>query len=146
MNLSNKLNSILKEYSEGNKTSAYKKFKKTYLQSNRDIKLRPSVYFKATKNAPLTMDISAYAVFRDFFWLGGMARTAMGRIIPTAKVGGGLGLMAGINLNENIAIGYSYDYSVGNTTFKYNGGSHEIMLRYDFMFKKKDIIKSPRYF
>jgi Flp pilus assembly protein TadD len=40
MNLSNKLNSILKEYSEGNKTSAYKKFKKIYLQSNKDIKLR----------------------------------------------------------------------------------------------------------
>ena len=40
MNLSNKLNSILKEYSEGNKTSAYKKFKKIYLRNNRDIKLR----------------------------------------------------------------------------------------------------------
>ena len=40
MNLSNKLNSILKEYSVGNKTSAYKKFKKIYLQSNKDIKLR----------------------------------------------------------------------------------------------------------
>jgi Flp pilus assembly protein TadD len=40
MNLSNKLNFILKEYSEGNKTSAYKKFKKIYLQSNKDIKLR----------------------------------------------------------------------------------------------------------
>ena len=40
MNLSNKLNSILKEYSEGNKTSAYNKYKKIYLQSNRDIKLR----------------------------------------------------------------------------------------------------------
>ena len=40
MNISNKLNSILKEYSEGNKTSAYKKFKKIYLLNNRDIKLR----------------------------------------------------------------------------------------------------------
>ena len=40
MNLSNKLNSILKEYTEGNKTSAYKKFNKTYLQNNKDIKLR----------------------------------------------------------------------------------------------------------
>ena len=40
MNLFNKLNSILKEYSEGNKTSAYKKFKKIYLLNNRDIKLR----------------------------------------------------------------------------------------------------------
>ena len=40
MNLSNKLNSILKEYSDGNKKTAYKKFKKIYLQNNKDIKLR----------------------------------------------------------------------------------------------------------
>ena len=40
MNISDKLNSILKEYSVGNKTSAYKKFKKIYLKSNKDIKLR----------------------------------------------------------------------------------------------------------
>ena len=43
MNLSHKLNSILKEYSEGNKTSAYKKFKKIYLQNNKDIKLRYNI-------------------------------------------------------------------------------------------------------
>ncbi len=40
MNLSSKLNLILKEYSKGNKASAYKKFKKIYLQNNKDIKLR----------------------------------------------------------------------------------------------------------
>ncbi|MDC0342853.1 tetratricopeptide repeat protein [Alphaproteobacteria bacterium] len=40
MNLSDKLNSILKEYSERDKISAYKKFKKIYLQNNKDIKLR----------------------------------------------------------------------------------------------------------
>ena len=40
MNLSNKLNSILKEYTEGNKKSAYKKFKKIYLQNNKEIKLK----------------------------------------------------------------------------------------------------------
>ena len=40
MNLSDKLNSILKEYSERDKVSAYKKFKKIYLQNNKDIKLR----------------------------------------------------------------------------------------------------------
>ena len=40
MNLSSKLNLILKEYSKGNKASAYKKFKKIYLQNNEDIKLR----------------------------------------------------------------------------------------------------------
>ena len=71
-----------------------------------------------------------------------MARTALGRFMPISKVGGGLGVMGGININDNIAIGYSYDYSIGNTTFKYNGGSHEIMLRYDFMFKKKKILSN----
>ena len=40
MNLSNKLNLILNDYSRGNKASAYKKFKKIYLQNNKDIKLR----------------------------------------------------------------------------------------------------------
>ena len=41
-----------------------------------------------------------------------MARTALGRFIPVGKVGGGLGLAGGININDNIAIGYSYDYSI----------------------------------
>ncbi len=40
MNLSNTLNKILKEYSTGNKNSAYKKYKKFYLQNNKNIKLR----------------------------------------------------------------------------------------------------------
>jgi tetratricopeptide (TPR) repeat protein len=40
MNLSDKLNSILKEYSSGKKESAYKQFKKIYLKNNKDIKLR----------------------------------------------------------------------------------------------------------
>ena len=40
MNLSDKLNIILKDYSTGKKESAYKKFKKIYLQNNKDIKLR----------------------------------------------------------------------------------------------------------
>lgn len=40
MNISDKLNSILKDYSSGNKKSAYKKFKKIYLKNNKDIKLR----------------------------------------------------------------------------------------------------------
>ena len=40
MNLSNKLNLILKDYFLGNKESAYKRFKKIYLQNNKNIKLR----------------------------------------------------------------------------------------------------------
>lgn len=40
MTISKKLNSILKEYAAGNKLSAYKKFKKIYLQNNKNIKMR----------------------------------------------------------------------------------------------------------
>ena len=40
MNLSDKLNEILKDFYNGNKKSSYKKYKKIYLQNNKNIKLR----------------------------------------------------------------------------------------------------------
>ncbi len=40
MNLPNQLNTILKEFYTGNKKSAYKKYRKIYLQNNKNIKLR----------------------------------------------------------------------------------------------------------
>tara|TARA_B100000131_G_C18105221_1_gene607500 strand:+ start:459 stop:1394 length:936 start_codon:yes stop_codon:yes gene_type:complete len=111
-----------------------------------EIKIRPSSYIKMTQGAPVNMDLSAYAIFKDTFWVGVMTRTTFGRILPTGSKGGGVGIMAGFNVNEELTVGYSFDYSVGNSTFKYNGGSHELMLRYDFIYKKKDVVKSPRYF
>ena len=40
MTLIEQLNNILTEYAEGNKLSAYKKFKKLYLKNNKNIKMR----------------------------------------------------------------------------------------------------------
>ena len=40
MNLSDELNKVIKQYAEGNKLSAYKKFKKIYLQNNKNINMR----------------------------------------------------------------------------------------------------------
>ena len=40
MNISDKLNLILTEYSSGNKESAYKKYKKIYLKNNKNLELR----------------------------------------------------------------------------------------------------------
>ena len=37
-------------------------------------------------------------------------------------------------------------WKLGNQTFKYNGGTHEISIRYDYLYKEKKVIKSPRYF
>ena len=40
MNIANKLNKILKEYSLGNKLAAYKEFKKIFLKNKKNTKLR----------------------------------------------------------------------------------------------------------
>jgi hypothetical protein len=66
--------------------------------------------------------------------------------LPSSKNGGGYALLAGININDQISVGYSFGYSLGNQTFKYNGGTHEISIRYDYLYEVKKVIKSPRYF
>ncbi|MBU3927853.1 MAG: type IX secretion system membrane protein PorP/SprF, partial [Bacteroidetes bacterium] len=57
-----------------------------------------------------------------------------------------LGGLVGLDITEQLHIGYSYDWSFGLKTSKYNQGSHEILLRYDFVFSSKKQIHSPRYF
>ena len=113
---------------------------------NEELKLRPSTYLKLTENAPITMDLTALLIMKDRIWLGGAFRAPIGFIIPTNSKGGGFGLLAGLNINDQLSAGYSFGFSMGNQTFRYNGGTHEIMLRYDYLYKEKRIIKSPRYF
>ncbi len=113
---------------------------------NEDIKLRPSTYMKFTKNAPVTLDLTGLFIFKDRLWAGLAFRAPIGFIIPSNSKGGGFGLLAGLNINDQLSAGYSFGYSLGNQTFRYNGGTHEISLRYDYLYKEKKIIKSPRYF
>ena len=100
-----------------------------------EITLKPTTLIKLTNGAPIEMDITANFLFLEKFWTGIMYRT-----------GDAIGLLAGINITDQFSAGYSFDWSMANTTSKYNQGSHEIMLRYDFIFKEKNIIRSPRYF
>ena len=51
--------------------------------------------------------------------------------------------MLGYQFNRQLMLGYSYDYSVSKLR-QYNGGSHELMLRYEFGYNVKAM--SPRYF
>ncbi|MGV6860204.1 MAG: PorP/SprF family type IX secretion system membrane protein [Putridiphycobacter sp.] len=99
------------------------------------IKLRPTAYLKVTEGAPIEADLTALFYFQDKYWAGPMFRT-----------GDAFGVLAGLNITDQFSFGYSFDWSFTNTTVKYNGGSHELMLRYDFMFNNKGKIKSPRYF
>ena len=73
-----------------------------------------------------------FLLFDDLIWLGCAYR-------GNGDISGTLDLQVGPQLK----IGYSYDYSTSEIA-KFSNGSHEIMLRYELVFKSKVI--SPFYF
>jgi type IX secretion system PorP/SprF family membrane protein len=107
----------------------------TVFNLSKDVRLKPTCFIKATEIAPIEGDVTANFIIKDKFTLGAMYRT-----------GDGFGLLLGYNFTEQFIVGYSFDWSMVNTTRKYNSGSHEIMLRYDLISKTKSKIKSPRFF
>ncbi len=107
----------------------------TYFNLTQDIKLKPTTFLKVTNGAPMEMDLTGTFIFHDKIWAGLMIRT-----------GDAMGGLLGVNITDQLAIGYSFDWSMANRTFSYNGGSHEVILRYDFVFGKEKKIRSPRYF
>jgi len=100
-----------------------------------NIKLKPTGFMKVSAGAPVVGDVTLTALFKDKFWTGVMFRT-----------GDALGILAGVNLTDQLGLGYSFDWSYTNTTFTYNGGSHELMLRYDLIYNSTEKIRSPRFF
>jgi len=102
---------------------------------SQNVQFKPTALVKITPSAPIEGDITATFIFGGKFNLGAMYRT-----------GDALGGLVGFNITDQFNIGYSFDWSTANTTGKYNSGSHEIMLRYDFIYSDKSKIRSPRYF
>ncbi len=100
---------------------------------DRTFKLKPSVLFKGVAGAPLQLDLNCNLWIADRFAVGAQYRTG-------DAVAGILELQA----SDQIRIGYSYDRSTSKLV-DYNSGSHEIMIRYEFGFRK-DRIVGPRYF
>jgi type IX secretion system PorP/SprF family membrane protein len=107
----------------------------TMLKVSNNLSFKPTTLIKVTAGAPIQADITGSFIIMDKFLLGAMYRT-----------GDATGALIGFDLTNQFHIGYSYDWSVGLSTAKYNQGSHEVMLRYDFMLKNKKQIQTPRYF
>lgn len=101
----------------------------------RSIKLKPTMFIKATETAPLQGDVTAMFIFNDIIELGVMGRT-----------GDAVGALVGYNVNNQLRVGYSFDWSFENVTGRYNSGSHEVMVRYDIYNPEPNKIYSPRYF
>ena len=100
---------------------------------NDKIKFKPAVLTKAVSGAPWIADLSANFLFNEKFTLGAAYRWD-----------DSVSALAGFQINQNLNIGYAFDNTTSNLRH-YNNGTHEFMLRYEFI-KKASIIKSPRFF
>lgn len=96
-------------------------------------KFKPTFVVKAVEGAPISFDINANFLFYEKFWLGAMYRH-----------NDAVGALMQYQLTDDLSVGYSYDYPL-TALSNYSGGSHEIMLGFEFGKKMKGI-RSPRYF
>jgi type IX secretion system PorP/SprF family membrane protein len=100
-----------------------------------NLAFKPTGLLKVTAAVPIEADLTASFIIMKRLLIGAMFRT-----------GDAVGGLVGFNITDQFHIGYSYDWSYGLKTSAYNQGSHEIMLRYDFVFFDKKQVHSPRYF
>ena len=96
-------------------------------------KFKPTAMLKAVQGAPMSFDLSASFLFYEKFWIGAMYRHE-----------DAIGAYVQYWFTEGLHAGYSYDMPLSPLR-DYSGGSHEIMIGYDFGNKTKGI-RSPRYF
>lgn len=97
------------------------------------IKFKPAVMTKMVEGAPLQVDVSGNFMFNDKFVLGLAYRWSAS-----------VSAMAGFQVTKGMYIGYGYDHETTRLR-KYNSGSHEIFLRFDF-FNNYNKMISPRFF
>jgi len=97
------------------------------------LKFKPTMLTKAIWNTPVQVDLTANFLIRDKFWIGGVYRT-----------NDAVGIIAQWIINNNLRIGYAYDYSTTKLQ-NYHDGTHEIMISYELK-TLKELVVSPRYF
>lgn len=95
------------------------------LTADKQFKIKPTSLVKVTNGAPIQMDLTTTVIYDDKL-SGGLA----------LRTGDAIGLLLGYTLNNDLTFGYSFDWSYTNKTFNYNGGSHELMIRYNIVKEK----------
>lgn len=97
-------------------------------------KIKPSFITKVVEGAKPSTDITLQGLYKETYWLG-----------STYRFGDAVAFLAGVQVNRQLMIGYSYDYTTSHLA-AYNKGSHEIVISYDFDGLVTNKVKSPRYF
>src|SRR5690554_7517212 len=83
---------------------------------NSDLKLKPAFLAKAVSGAPLSVDVSANLLMYERVTLG-----------LAYRMDAAVSALAGFQVNNNIFVGYAYDYETTELS-RYNHGSHEVFL------------------
>ncbi len=97
------------------------------------VKIRPSLMIKAVINAPVEYDFNLATLLVQTLWVGAGYRS-----------GDALNFMTALQINNQLRIGYSFDYTF-TTLSSYAGGTHEFSANYLFRFNGRKVT-SPRYF
>ncbi len=103
------------------------------LKLNDNWKLRPTTQLKLTQNAPMSLDVSAAGIYMDKFWIG-----------ANYRLDAAIGAFVQYQFTPQFKAGLATDFGTQEIR-KYNDGTFEIMLSYDFIFEKTGV-RSPRYF
>lgn len=106
------------------------------------VKFRPTILMKwqqgLHKNIP-QFDVSLALLFVERLWFGASYRTGG----DFKYYGQSASVFAQFKATPQLQIGYAYDAEISSLR-KFNSGTHEIMLGYDFWFNKKRFV-TPRY-
>ena len=100
---------------------------------NQEWKLRPSVQAKFTEGAPLSVDFSLAGIYNEKVWIGGLYR-----------LDAAFAAFVQFQLSPQFKMGLASEFGMQKIR-NYNYGTFEVLLSYDFTFKKEGI-RSPRYF
>jgi type IX secretion system PorP/SprF family membrane protein len=97
------------------------------------LKLKPSFMLRITEASPPVYDLNLNFLYREKLWFGAMWRpdNAAGAILQ-------------YQITSQFRIGYAYEISL-DAMKNFNNGTNEVMLSYDFVFKKQKVF-NPRYF
>jgi type IX secretion system PorP/SprF family membrane protein len=100
---------------------------------NHNLKFKPSALAKIVYNAPISIDISANFIYLDRFWFG-----------ASHRIDDSFSVMLQYQMTNKWRIGYAFDMT-GSELRKYNSGTHEVMIAFDFHLGDKKIL-TPRFF
>lgn len=94
--------------------------------------LKPSILLRYAEGGIPSIDLNASLLVKNFWWIGASFRNKNSLVFITE-----------FNVTDYLRVGYSFDLTL-NKLSKYNNGSHELFIGFDFTTGGKKT-PSPRY-